>query len=801
MSDRIEKVAVMGAGVMGSAIAAHLANVGIPSYLMDVLPGNLTRDERAKGLTIESQSVRNRLATAGVEKALRARPAAFYTQEDSERITIGNFEDNIEWVREADWIIEVIIEDLAVKKDFFKTLESYRSPDAIISTNTSGISVAAMAEDMSPEFREYFLGTHFFNPPRYMHLLEIIPLEETRPAVVERMRSFGENVLGKGLVFAKDTPSFIANRIGAYGMAQVMRMMIEEGYGIDEVDAITGQAVGRPKSATFRTADLVGLDVILHVGRNLRETLTDDREKAVLEPPEFIGKMVKKNWLGIKTGQGFYKKVTSNGKDEILVLDHNTLDYRPRQKISIPSLDMARNVDDVRERIKTLVYADDRAGIFAWKVLKTTLLHAAARVPEISEAIIHVDNAMRWGYNWELGPFEIWDAIGVRPSVKRMEKEGEDIPPLVQALLTGDFESFYRSDKGEKLFFDLPTSDYRKVDENPKVVLLPSLKERTMTIRSNPGASLIDMGDGVPCLEFHSKMNAIGQDTGQMIREALDEVDRNFEGLVIGNHGVNFSVGANLMLILFEIQDDNWDILDALVREFQNTTMAIKYAKKPVVAAPAGMALGGGCEISMASAKIRAAAETYMGLVEVGVGLIPAGGGCKEMLIRSMEAIPDGVDADPFPFVRRAAETIAMAKVATSAKEARKLGYMRSTDPITVNRDHLLFEAKQTVLAMAGEGYTPPRPQKIPVLGDRGRALMKMAAFYMQEGHYASPYDALIAGKVAHVLCGGDALPKTEVTEQHLLDLEREVFLSLCGEPKTQERIQYMLSKGKPLRN
>jgi len=578
-------------------------------------------------------------------------------------------------------------------------------------------------------------------------------------------------------------------------------MMIEEGYGIDEVDAITGQAVGRPKSATFRTADLVGLDVILHVGRNLRETLTDDREKAVLEPPEFIGKMVKKNWLGIKTGQGFYKKVTSNGKDEILVLDHNTLDYRPRQKVSIPSLDMTRNVDDVRERIKTLVYADDRAGIFAWKVLKRTLLHAAARVPEISEAIIHVDNAMRWGYNWELGPFEIWDAIGVRPSVKRMEKEGEDIPPLVQALLTGDFESFYRSDKGEKLFFDLPTSDYRKVDENPKVVLLPSLKERTMTIRSNPGASLIDMGDGVPCLEFHSKMNAIGQDTGQMIREALDEVDRNFEGLVIGNHGVNFSVGANLMLILFEIQDDNWDILDALVREFQNTTMAIKYAKKPVVAAPAGMALGGGCEISMASAKIRAAAETYMGLVEVGVGLIPAGGGCKEMLIRSMEAIPDGVDADPFPFVRRAAETIAMAKVATSAKEARKLGYMRSTDPITVNRDHLLFEAKQTVLAMAGEGYTPPRPQKILVLGDRGRALMKMAAFYMQEGHYASPYDALIAGKVAHVLCGGDALPKTEVTEQHLLDLEREVFLSLCGEPKTQERIQYMLSKGKPLRN
>jgi len=408
---------------------------------------------------------------------------------------------------------------------------------------------------------------------------------------------------------------------------------------------------------------------------------------------------------------------------------------------------------------------------------------------------------MRWGYNWELGPFEIWDAIGVRQSVERMEREGDNIPSLAQTLLSQGLESYYRSHQGERFFFDLAASDYRKIEENPKVILLPSLKERNLTIRSNPGASLIDMGDGVPCLEFHSKMNAIGQDTGQMIRDAIDEVEKNFEGLVIGNHGANFSVGANLMLILFEIQDDNWDILDALVREFQNTTMAIKYAKKPVVAAPSGMALGGGCEVCMAGAKIKAAAETYMGLVEVGVGLIPAGGGCKEMLIRSMEAIPDGVDADPFPFVRRAAETIAMARVATSAREAQKLGYMRSTDSITVNRDHLLYEAKRTVQAMAAQGYTQPRPRTIPVLGDRGRALMKMAAFYMQEGHYASAYDAHVAEKVAYVLCGGDALPKTEVTEQHLLDLEREAFLSLCGEPKTQERIQYMLSKGKPLRN
>jgi 3-hydroxyacyl-CoA dehydrogenase len=801
MGHRIERVAVMGAGVMGSAIAAHLANVGIPSYLMDIVPRELTQEEQKKNLTLESPPVRNRFAATGVSKALQARPAAFYAGEDAELITVGNFEDNMEWVREADWIIEAIVEDLAIKLDFFRKLESFRSPHTIVSTNTSGISVAAMSEGMSPEFREHFLGTHFFNPPRYMHLLEIIPLKTTDPEVVETMKTFGEDVLGKGIVYAKDTPNFIANRIGAYDMAQVTRMMIEDGYAIDEVDAITGQAMGRPKTASFRLADLVGLDVILYVGRNLRETITDEEERACLELPDFIKKMVENRWLGLKSGQGFYKKIKTDGKDEILTLDYNTLDYRPRQKVSAPSLDMARNMDDVRERIRTLIYADDRAGTFAWKVLKKTLLHAAEKIPEISDEIIHIDNAMRWGFNWELGPFEMWDAIGVRQSVERMEKEGEKIPSLVQTLLAKGFESYYRSEQGDRFFFDLAASDYRRIEENPKVILLPSLKERNMTIRSNPGASLIDMGDGVSCLEFHSKMNAIGQDTGQMIREAIDEVDKNFEGLVIGNHSANFSVGANLMLILFEIQDDNWDILDALVREFQKTTMAIKYAKKPVVAAPAGMALGGGCEISMACARIRAAAETYMGLVEVGVGLIPAGGGCKEMLIRSMEAIPAGVDADAFPFVRRAAETIAMAKVSTSAREAHKLGYMRSTDPITINRDHLLFEAKQTVLGMAREGYASPRPRNISVLGDRGEALMKMATFYMQEGHYASAYDAHVTQKVAYVLCGGEALPKTEVTEQYLLDLEREAFLSLCGEPKTQERIQYMLSKGKPLRN
>jgi 3-hydroxyacyl-CoA dehydrogenase len=801
MAYKIKKVAVMGAGVMGSTIAAHLANVGIPCFLMDIVPAELTKEETARKSTLESPEVRNRFATVGKEKTLESKPAAFYSKNDAELITVGNFEDNMEWVRDVDWVIEAIIEDLSIKRDFLKKLEAYRSPQTIVSTNTSGISVAAMSQDTSPEFKEHFLGTHFFNPPRYMRLLEIIPMETTRPEVVETMTTFGENVLGKAIVFAKDTPNFIANRIGTYGMAVTMRTMIDEGYAIDEVDAITGQAMGHPKTASFRTADLVGLDVILHVGRNLREAIPQKEETQLLELPEFINKMVKNNWLGLKSGQGFYKRVKSDEKDEILVLDYKTLEYRPRQKISIPSLDIAKNIDDVRQRIPTLVYAEDRAGQFAWKTLKKTLLYCAAKIPEISDEIIHVDNAMKSGFNWDLGPFETWDAIGVKKSAERMEKEGEFIPPLVEELLGKGLESFYRSEKGEKSFFDLRTSDYKKIEEKPDVILLPSLKERNMTIRSNPGASLIDMGDGVACVEFHSKMNAIGQDTGQMIVEALKEVENNFEGLVIGNHGANFSVGANLMMILFEIQDENWDVIEVLGQELQNVLMAIKYAPKPVVAAPAGMALGGGCEIPLACAKIRPAAETYMGLVEVGVGLIPAAGGCKEMLIRSMEAIPDGVEADLFPFVRRAAETIAMAKVSTSAREAETLGYMRSSDQITINRDHLLYDAKQTVLAMVREGYTPPKPKKIKVLGDRGLALLKMAVYYMREGHYISEYDAHVAGKVAFVLTGGNVLPNTEVTEQYLLDLEREAFLSLCGEPKTQERIRYTLAKGKPLRN
>jgi len=554
--------------------------------------------------------------------------------------------------------------------------------------------------------------------------------------------------------------------------------------------------------ATFKLADLVGLDVMSHVSKNLYESLPEGKEKEYFKSSPFIEQMIKNQWLGQKTKQGFYKRVKGEGKDETLVLDYEKVEYRPQKKATFASVEASKNIEDVRERIKTMVTSPDRGGQLAWKILKKTFLYAAERIPEISDDIVNIDRAMRWGYNWELGPFEQWDAIGLKSSVKRMEKEGEVIPPLAEKLLSKGYSSFYERKEGHVSFFDLGAVQYQDIEEKPEIILLPSLKERKKTVLSNPGASLIDLGDGVACLEFHSKMNSIGADTVQMIRDSLKEVEEKFDGLVIGNQSENFSVGANLMLMLFEIQDENWDDIDMMVKAFQDVLMAVKYFEKPVVAAPFGMTLAGGCEIALACSKMQAAAETYMGLVEVGVGLIPAGGGTKEMLLRCTEGIPPGVDADFLPFVRKAFETVAMAKVSTSVKEAQKLGYMRPTDRISINRDHLLHDAKRTVLELVRDGYRPPRPQKnIKVLGERGHALLKMGLFYMREGGYISAYDEHVARKVAQIMTGGNLPDGTEVTEQYLLDLEREAFVSLCGEVKTQERMEYMLKKGKPLRN
>jgi 3-hydroxyacyl-CoA dehydrogenase len=801
MKERIKRAVVLGAGVMGSAIAAHLANVGIPSFLLDIVPRELAEAEKKKGLTLESPEVRNRFATFGKKRAQESSPASFYWKEDADLITVGNFEDHLSWVSQADWIIEAIIEDLATKRELFRKLIPFLKGETAVSSNTSGISIQKMVEGFSRDFEERFLGTHFFNPPRYMKLLEIIPTPSTSKIVVEKMADAGERILGKGVVFAKDTPNFIANRIGTFSVANVLRTMVEEGYRVEEVDQITGPVLGRPKSATFRTADIVGLDVMIHVVNNLYQNLREEKEYFKL--PAFIHQMVENQWLGQKTQQGFYKKVKRDGKEEILVMDYGKLEYRSQEKVSLPSVEMAKSIDDVRERIKTLIMSPDRGGQFAWKILKKTLLYSAEKIPEISDDIINIDRAMKWGYNWELGPFEIWDAIGLKSSVKRMEKEGEKIPPLLERLLSQGYPSFYEKRDGLSFFFDLGAGQYREVAKKPEVILLPSLKDRKKTVLTNPGASLIDLGDGVACLEFHTKMNAIGVDIIQMMRESLKEVKEKFDGLVIGNQEENFSAGANLMLILFEIQDENWDQIEEYVRIFQDTFMAIKYFEKPVVAAPFGLTLGGGCELCLASAGVRASAETYMGLVELGVGLIPAGGGTKEMLLRSIEGIPPSVvDADFFPFVRQAFETVAMAKVSTSAKEAQKLGYMRSTDRITINRDHLLQDAKRTVLQMLKENYRPPQPKKnIKVLGEKGYALLQMGLFYMREGSYISQYDEHVAKKLAYVMSGGNLPDGSEVTEQYILDLEREAFLSLCGEPKTQERIEYMLKTGRPLRN
>lgn len=807
---KIRKAAVLGAGVMGSAIAAHLANAGITTYLLDIVPRELSEEDKKKVLTPESSALRSKLARKGLENALKASPAAFYVAEDAKLITTGNFEDHMHLLSDVDWIIEVVMENLEIKKALLKRVEEFRRPGTIVTTNTSGISVDRMSEELSQELKEHFLGTHFFNPPRYMKLLEIIPGKSTRKEVVDFMASFCEKQLGKGIVFAKDTPNFIANRLAVHGMLGAIKDMVEDGYTIEEVDAITGTPMGRPKSATFRTADLVGLDTLAHVARNVYDNIADKKERSEFVTPEILTMMVEMGLLGDKTGKGFYQKVKAEKDSEIHALNYNTMDYAPLQEPSFPVLKGLKQMGSAAERINALVYSEDRAGRFAWRAVKRMLLYCANKIPEIADDILSVDRAIRWGFNWELGPFETWDAIGVTESVKRMKAEGEEIPDNVKRMLSLGRERFYEKRDGRLYFFDFQKSDYLEIEEKPQIIILPSLKERKRLIKSNAGASLVDMGDGVACLEFHSPNNAIGTDIIQMMNYSVREVEENFEGLVIGNHGRNFSVGANLMLLLFESQNQNWDAIQLVVRQFQDACSRIKYAEKPVVAAPSGMALGGGCEICMAANRIRASAEAYIGLVEVGVGLIPGGGGNKELLLANIawvppvvpSASPEGSQPDLLPYVARTFDTIARAKVSTSGKDARNLGFLRPQDKITVNQDHLLYDAKETVLAMAREGYSPLRPRDdIRVTGRTGRAYLELIIYTMREGGYITDYDGHIARKLAYVLTGGDVALNTLVTEDYLLELEREAFVSLCGEKKTQDRMKHLLQTNKPLRN
>jgi 3-hydroxyacyl-CoA dehydrogenase len=645
-----------------------------------------------------------------------------------------------------------------------------------------------------------FLGTHFFNPPRYAKLLELIPGPQTKPEVVKMMTDFGRYRLGKGVLHAKDTPNFIANRLGAYDLLCCLHLVQAEGYRISEVDAVTGAAIGRAASV-FRTADLVGLDTLYHVVQNSLAALPDDAIQRVAPHPDFVPAMVERGWLGNKTGQGFYKRVQTEAGRTFYEIDPETLEYRPQERFRAPSLQQLRQIEDVSQRLPVLVFAEDRAGQLAWRLLSESLCYAANLVPEIADDIVSVDHAMRWGFRWELGPFETWDTLGLERVAKRLAREGSPVPPLVEQMLRSERPAFYHQDNQQRLYFDVAQSTHVALSPIPQTLQLTTLKARQQVIRSNAGASLIDLGDGVACLEFHSKMNAIGGDTVAMMQNAVAEVERNFVGLVIGNEAEHFSAGANLALILLEIQNEEWEVIDQMVSTFQQINQALRYMHKPVVAAPAGMTLAGGCEICLAADRIHAASETYMGLVEVGVGLIPAGSGCLALLQRSCEGLPENVAIDLFPLTQRIFETIGLAKVSTSAAEARQLGFLRATDTVTVYRDALLYNAKQSVLDLAAQGYMPPLPGMVRVAGRSGYGNFLAGLYNMEMARQISTYDRHIGRKLAYVLAGGDVPDGSKVSEQHVLDLEREAFLSLCGEVKTQERILHMLQNNQPLRN
>jgi 3-hydroxyacyl-CoA dehydrogenase len=778
---------------MGSGIAAHLANIGIPSLLLDIVPRELTKDEEKKGLTLEDKVVRNRLSQTALQKLLKQKPAPLASKENLSLIEAGNLEDDLERLRDVDWIIEVVVENLAVKKQVFTKIDEVKKPGAIVSSNTSGISIEAMAEGRSEEFRKHFLGTHFFNPPRYLKLLEVIPTKDTDPEVLSFMKAYGEDVLGKGVVEAKDTPNFIANRIGTYGLLVTVREMLKGGYSVGEVDSVTGPLIGRPSSATFRTLDVVGLDTFVHVANNVYEQV-EGQEKEAFEVPSFMKTMLEKGWLGSKSGQGFFLK---QGK-EILELNPETFEYEPRKKLQAASIELSKTAKGA-DKLKGLIYADDRAGKLLWSIVSPALVYSAELVNVIADDIVAIDNAMKWGFGWNQGPFEVWDSIGLEASVKKMTAEGLQVPSWVLEMIEAGQTSFYKNENSESLAFQ--NGSYEKVEVNPKVINLKGLKEKNGVIKKNTGASLIDLGNGVAGLEFHSQSNAIGPDITQMINFAIEEVDRNYKGLVIGNQAKNFCVGANLAMILMEAQDDNYFELDMVVRQFQQTMMNIKYSPKPVVAAPFGMTLGGGAEICLPAAQIQASMETYMGLVEVGVGLIPGGGGNKELYIRHLQGLPNGIEKDLQKITNHVFETIAMAKVSTSAEEARGNNFLSKHDGISVNADHLLHDAKRAVLALADAGYKAPKRTKVPVVGETGYATLLLGIEGMLQSGFISEHDKKIASKLAFVLSGGRVGFGTEVDEQYLLDLEREAFLSLVAEPKSQQRMQHMLLKGKPLRN
>jgi len=793
---QIKRVGVLGAGVMGATIAAHLANAGLEVMLLDMIPRDLIEEEKAKGLSPESPAVRNRIVNNGLAAVAKMKPAAFYLPEYVRRVVTGNFEDDMPRLKECDWVVEVVVENMEIKKQLFtEKVVPNLAEGAILSTNTSGLSVNEMATVLPKGVRKNFLVTHFFNPPRYMRLLEVVGCSETDPTLLKEMSDFLARRLGKGIVYAKDTPNFIANRIGVYAIYKSIRHMLDMGMTVEEVDAVAGTATARPKSAAFRTADLVGIDTLTHVGNNSYQLLPDDEERDIFLVPEFMAKMVEAGLLGNKTKRGFYRREKSEAGNRTFYYDHNSGEYQPAARPKFASIEAVKQVDDPAQRLKLVVSGQDKAAEFAWKTLRDTLIYTVNRIPEIADDIVNVDNAMRWGFNWEIGPFEMLDALGVSAFVERATAEGVDVPEVLSKV-----ESFYKFEDGKKYFYDLVAGGYKEITSSPDRINLEILKRAGGVVEKNGNCSVVDLGDGVFGFEFHSKMNAISGDILAMTHKAVRRAEEEGIGLVIGNQGANFSVGANLMMLAVAIAEGAYEDVDMAVRAFQKGTMAVKYARVPVVAAPFGMTLGGGCEFCLHSDAINANAETYMGLVEIGVGLLPAGGGTKEMAIRAIR-LAERFDTNVSPFVFKNFQNIAMAKVSMGAAELYGMGYMDEGDAITMNADHLIADAKQKVMALA-RNYRPARPEEtLPAPGRSVAASIKSQLWNMQMGGFITPYEAEMGGAIADVITGGDVPAGTSISEEYLLELEREGFLKLCGNKKTAERIQHMLKKGKPLRN
>ena len=802
---RINKVAVLGAGTMGARIAAHMANAGVPCYLLDIVSPDAAQSS--------DRAARNKIVAAGLEAAVKSKPAAFFEKGLERLITIGNFDDDMKLVADADWIIEAVAENLEIKRALLKRVEAARKPGSIVTTNTSGLPVASIAEGFSEEFGRNWFGTHFFNPPRYMRLLEIIPTPATDPAAIETVSRFADVRLGKGIVTAKDTPNFIANRIGNFAGLNTFRVMQEMDLTIEEVDAISGSG-GWTKAPLFRTIDLVGLDVMVSVVKNFSKSVSDERSD--LKLPGFLEKMLERKLLGDKTKGGFYKKTRGpQGQEEPLAIDWKTLEYHPRQKPKFASLEMAKNIEDMGERLRAILGGDprDKAVRFIWTTLSDMWTYSANRIPEIADTVVEIDAAMRMGFNWEVGPFELWDLAGVEPTVERMKKEGKPVAANAEKLLASGAKSWYKDDPSSpsgRAYFDLSTGRSRPVEVPEGVWSVAVAKKLRGVVKKNAGASLVDLGDGVGSIEFHTKMNALGGDIVQMVTQTLKTggLGDQFEAFVITGDSANFSVGANLMMLMLAVQEEEWDEVDLAIKQFQGMTQAIKFCTRPVVTASFGMTLGGGCEINLHSAARQPHAETYMGLVEVGVGLLPGGGGSKEMLLRALDHAhsvrPDGraESVEVIEALKRAFEIVGMAKVSTSASEARGLGFLSDGDLITMNRERLLTDAKDRALELARAGYKAPVPRTdIPAPGESVLATLKLGLHLMRQAEYISDHDKKVGTKVAEVLCGGNVTPGTPISEQYLLDLEREGFKSLCGEKKTQERIQYTLKTGKPLRN